>query len=704
MVDVKKLITGFLIIGSAATGSGLILATVGDTISSPTTQTSPQIAIQGVPAQSLPVGGNAFLPQPTAQDDTQIIGYPAASSTSSSPRPGNLTDALADAFMNGVVSANPSGPQNDESGNPVIANPDAQAVAMAVASSTAVNNLRIPDWDLEANAQSIRAANSATPMDVSGYSDALNSIVNRRFVSTGLVSMVNSQSPDSSRVGDIQSQVQGALSDTLALQAPASLVNLQKSLVKVLVYEKNVLTLLQNANDDPVKTSLILSREENKYNDAIQNLRTEMQKAAAVQGFSFGTTPGVTKNRAVALFDAILGIKTANAQWLTFDAANFGEWLYNFAKDIALQILKNILIAFIQRKVLTWVQGAGMPRFITGWATTFINAYTQTALSAINSQMACVYPFFAPQLRLTLASFYKPASNNVCANTFQNALAGHTFRQFYNNFQNGGWVAYGASMLPSGNYYGGLAFQAQVVDQTAHNQKQATISKSTGNQGLKGDQVCADGSNPNGTHTECLDQNDIAYYPNPDGSCDPGFFPAAKSNGGLCANGREPIVTTPGTFTGFGVGSALDSSPKLITAANDIVGLLNALMASLLNSLADMAINAATDAVNSGLNGGISSVPPSSIQGGGTSTAPTIALTCNPLTQIASTTFPINIGAVGGKSDVNGNPPVYSWRASNGATSAGPLFSTSFALPGAYTVTLTDSTGDSPATCRVTAQ
>ena len=150
--------------------------------------------------------------------------------------------------------------------------------------------------------------------------------------------------------------------------------------------------------------------------------------------------------------------------------------------------------------------------------------------------------------------------------------------------------------------------------------------------------------------------------------------------------------------------SAIDASPKLITAANDIVGLLNALMSSLLSSLANAAISAASSAVNSGLNGGVASVPPASIQGGGTSTVQTLTLTCNPPMQTASSSFLVNYGAVGGKNDANGYPPAYTWSATTGDTGSGALFSTSSSIPGTYTISLSDSTGDAPSTCRLIVQ
>src|SRR5579862_4085696 len=115
MIDVKKLVTGFLIIAVGAAASGLILGTINfsspDTSAPPTTQ-------QAVNDQTAPVPQNAFAPQEMAPAAINNYGQTAVAATGSYSNPNNLTGALADAFMNGVVTANPNGATQDSSGNP----------------------------------------------------------------------------------------------------------------------------------------------------------------------------------------------------------------------------------------------------------------------------------------------------------------------------------------------------------------------------------------------------------------------------------------------------------------------------------------------------------------------------------------------------------------------------------------------------------
>ena len=222
------------------------------------------------------------------------------------------------------------------------------------------------------------------------------------------------------------------------------------------------------------------------------------------------------------------------------------------------------------------------------------------------------------------------------------------------------------------------------------------------------------------------------------------MVPVTEPNNGLCANGSQPTVTTPAAATGFVFQGAINATPQQVAAANDITGVLNAVLNSSMTSLASTAVNAANQLVNqslSSLNNGSSitagaTPPPANLAGLASSTSATagtvssIPLACNPSSQTipsptagngtsylnttstmalasstnASGTSPTSISATGGTFDENGNPPTYSWSDSNGVTGTGAFFSDIFATPGTYNVTLTDSASDTPSVCTVTVQ
>jgi hypothetical protein len=662
MIDVKKLITGFLILATAGGLSALITSRANTNANAQTAD----ISATGTPA----MGSNAFLAQSAAID-------PALASTTEAIAndPDNLTNILTSNYLDGLMAANPDGAQHDANGNVSLAPPDVNAIINQFQSSSTTATIQAPDWDVEALKVPVTLiADSANAKK--DYATAVQDILSKQFVATNAQSMLQTRDPNASSY--MSDKVQTALQDIAGLQVPSSEKNLQKSLVRLLVYEKNMLSLATATSSDPLKTGLIFQIESQRYATAIQNFQTELQKTP-IQNLS-ANLPEENQNGIVAFINTALGIHTAHAQWLTFDAANLAQMILDYARDIILQTLKNVIIAEMQQHVMKWVQGNGVPRFIQDWGATLINAYEQTALNSIDSQFKCVNNApFAEQIQITLKALYKPpsAGSNVCAVQFNSQLA-NNLTKFYDNFSNGGWLTFGSTLEPDNNYYGSLFFQAQAVGLSAENAKRAAEAKAVANQGFTGSGVCSGGEKP--------DRN------------------------GQCANGEE-IVTSPGKVTEQVFGSAVNSGSNLVTAANNIVGLFNAFLSSLLNSLASDAISAATGAVTSIGTGG-STNNSSAI---GSSITATTPLSCTTGRNIGTAggntaTFQPNLvvfTATGGETiDANGNliPAQYSWEAPSGTPSTGSSqnLTVSYNATGTFTATVTNLNNSTSQTCFVT--
>jgi len=736
MIDVKKLITGFLILATAAVCSGLIFSLVNITSGTTmATNTAQQATIGGNAGGAAANSMNAFLPtEAQVQQVAAALAPELASSTMivTSTDPDNLTNVLATNFVNGVVAANPNGPTGtDANGDPVLASPDVNALAASIADSTTTQNLQIPDWDVEAASIPVTVVATTSAAALTSYGTAITGMLSDHL-NAQVQNIVSDQtgSADASDITYIASQLQGALQDTASLKVPAPAEAYQKSLLTYLVYQKNMTQLYALAQTDPVKAALIFQQEDQRFSSVQQNFLNQAQNLTS-NVLSLQKVPAAQhENILLSFVDNTFGISEAHALWPVFDPATWaaigtedwtqiGTQLQNMLKNTLLQILKNTLMAIVQREVLTWVQGSGAPRFITNWGTQLINAAQASAINSINAQMSCgVYPAFVPQIKVTLNAFYLPG-NNKCANQFAAALGSNSFQQFYNNFANGGFVAFGASTLPSGNPYGQLFFNAQSVGVSYSNQQAATKVQTQTSGGFKGNQVCDDGSNPNGTHNLCQQPpgSTAADYLT-SSPCKPGETTVVLDANGVCGDGTNPVVTTPAAVTGFALNTASQGTTQQIAAANDIIGVLNSVLSSLLLSLANTAVNAAGQLVNQGLT----SLNAASITAGATTAAPAqIPLACNPSTQTIpsplagggpvststptpTSTSPASLSATGGTVDVNGNPPTYSWTDTNGASGTGTFFSDTFTSPGTYTVTLTDSTGDASTTCTVIQQ
>ena len=138
MLDVKKLITGFLILALGASASAWILSGTNGQVAK---ILSANNTAQNATTSSL--GDNAFYPSQNIDVPT-----PPGETTPSST---NLTDGIADAFVNGIIAANPNGPQEDANGNASFTTPDDQTLADALQNEPSFQNqnIALPDWDTE---------------------------------------------------------------------------------------------------------------------------------------------------------------------------------------------------------------------------------------------------------------------------------------------------------------------------------------------------------------------------------------------------------------------------------------------------------------------------------------------------------------------------------------------------------------------------
>ena len=824
MIDVKKLITGFLILATAAVCSGLIFSLTNITSGMAEANSAQQIAINGGAAITGAVGTNAFIPTQAQVEQVAAAYAPELTSSTmfvSSTNPNNLTDDVAAEFVNGVVAANPNGPTGtDANGNPTFNSPDVNAIATNIGDATSTENLQVPDWDVEVASIPLTVVATSSAKAMVSYANNLNDILANKFETSQAENILSeTDSASSNDLVSIELDTQGALQDIASLKVPFPAKAYQESLLAELVYEKNMIQLYNLSQTDPVKASIYFQQEDQKF-DAVQQNFQDQGNLLAADNVSIERTQSNDQNKLLSFLYDTFAIQQANAQAVpvsqVFNPAatiaafpdppfggaglpsldigsqenaninaaqananakiaalqqdianiqdqanasslfglitsihiqNMGQRLEALLKNTLLQILKNTLVSIIQREVLSWIQGSGAPKFITNWGTQLVNAAQTAAINAINAKMSCgTFPAFIPQLQVTLKAFYQ-SGNNACANQFAAALGSNSFQQFYNNFKNGGFVAFGASTLPSGNPYGSLFFSAQSISVSFSNQQGASGLQAQASQGLNSTLVCDDHSNPmNGIHYYCHSSSLGDYNNGTSATCNAGYTSIAENNNNLCADGSQPYVSTPAAATGFVLQSGIDATPKQLAAANDITGVLNAVLNSLLTGLASAAVNAAGQVVNQGLtalnasNITAGATPPpadlaalASSTSATADTASTLSLECSPISQtiaplsgtiptvitsssvaingtstvvntVSTSPAPTSLSATGGMLDVNGNTPVYYWTDSNGASSTGPSFSDIFTTPGTYTITLTDSTGDAPATCTVIQQ
>lgn len=728
MIDVKKLVTGFLVLAIAASGAALLISATGAefSINSNSGGESNNLAVIGQGSVGgVPNDNNAFLPQqspPTTDDTGSVTTADQSLIASTDPtvvsstyaamnQPGNMTMALEQAYFNNLASVNPNGPQDDGTGNMTLAPPDPSSVITQFAASSTPTSIPIPNWDTEAAEVPIVVV-SSSPSAIANYGEAISNILGQDIVQSDLQNMLGSNA-DLNTVSFAAGKVKTALQDISSLKTPEPAVAFQKSLVASLVYAKNMLALGDTISSDPVKSEVIIEAEQSKYDAATQALQNQIQQLQSKNLFPSGTSNSTDGNENIALTTLrnLFGIPTAHAIFGLGDivvdpAAEAGVWatvshlIYAELKDVALQLAKNMIVFAMQHFILSNIGKSGAPGFIQQWGDTFTNTLTQAAVGALDSQMSCVGAApFATQIRLALGATYKPGNRNVCSVQFQSQL-GNNLSSFYNDFsEGGGWLTYGATLQPDNNYYGSLFFTAQAVGDTAQNAQSAAQTKAIANQGFHGTAVCGDGSNPNKSQTVCVGTITGGFAGSP--PCPNGYTPETIPSSGLCADGTEPEVKTPGAVFNNMISSALDGNFKLITSANNWAGLGTGLLIGVLqqtlNSLADYSISSVNQALQSASqNGGgtVTSggayVPPQASQFLECDVSPPSPYGGNVGTQFVFT-------AAGGQSVVTGQSPTFStpdyqWTAPDGTIVAQGVdnIQQTFDATGTYTYVLTD--------------
>ncbi len=726
MIDVKKFITGFLILAVGTGTAAMIASTVGSASgnTSDSSATAPATTGTAHPAADA-IAGNAFAP--TTNNPTDVI----LTSANNTNDPNNLTDVFANAYLNELMATNPSGAQTDSNGNPTLSQPSMDNVLQQFESSSTVNSLQIPDWDAEAAAIPITIIPNS-PTAFADYGSALTDILNKNLISSGMQNVLN-QTADPSSLPYLHDNIKTALRDISGLKTPAAGVNFQKSLVKILVYDKNSIDLFNGTSSDPLKSAVVFQAEQNNYQLALNEFQTAVQQAVAANLFSFQNQQG---NGALSFLKTIFGIPVAHAfvvgvnipvQDLITEAntskraadglVQLHTILLKYLKNIAIQIAKNGLVLIMQNTVYKWINGNGAPHFIQQWGTTLANTFEARALASLNNQFACVNPAYAPQLRLLLmppasgGSAQGAGGNNVCANSF-------TFNLATNNlFSQGGFAAFTSLFQPDNNPWTAMLDIQDKELADAGQAQQAEQAKAIANQGFQGSSACPGDQSvytspqgkfsPSGMHAVCQYANGNTVQASVINTGQPEFTCPNKGmtytitnapNNGLCADGSEPKDTSPGQTDSKALSAAIASNFKLVSSANDtsafIQQFFTSLLTSLLDSLANESINSATSLIKTELTRE-ANLPPATIA---------MPISCdaqqtNP-TDPSTYTFTASGGEVD-NSNGQAMPGSFVWSLNGTTIASGTPATYTFNASGTYVVTLTNAAASGEtATCQ----
>ncbi len=595
MVSTKKLIAGFLALSILMSLVMVLILPSTNPIppQAPIVENNTTDAIADNATQ--PVPANAFtepIPNIPPNQTADITAVTDNSGNNQDAAPSNdnlnLTEGVGQLLLAEVDNANPNGPQDDGTGQTSLVAPDPSAIADHFTQIQAFQNVSGPNWEADARAQTFPTIDTTSTQDFSAYAQAMKDVLNP-FIKSGIQNLSDVATLDAL---DAPAKV---LADTVtglrSVSVPSPLAGFHTDLLKIMVYNRNAIDLVRGAGSDPMRAALVMQSQQANFNLAMQNFQNDIEKAK-LRMVSMAHSKKTDKVMATIL--SIFGVETANAQWVVFDPLTetmttlttinqIVQFLWHILQSILLQLLKNALISLEQGGLKNWILGKGKPLFITNWKSMLKSAFKQAAGFAISQ--------LAPQLCTSFSVGMRTAINqrlNRIFTTNGNPLLTSctldkvisNFKNFQNNFTNGGWQAWAATIMPGGNYFGTMYESQALIANQAHFAKNTQTNQAVAGAGFKGTtSKCADGSDPNGFYNACYAPGtatspSFTYAANPNGSCNPGDTPIQAPNDGACGDGSTPKVTTPGKTVDSLSQNTFSSKLHNIVNAQDIIGLV----------------------------------------------------------------------------------------------------------------------------------
>jgi hypothetical protein len=527
--DLKKLITGFLILSVIISSAVLILSNIVGSPSQPSPVASQKDSSIGTNAFTAPTTGNsgvAALPNGGSND-------PLAVNTT------NMTVNLAHTIARQLIKTNPNGPA-PKKGSLSLAVPDVKQLTTQYIEGAATI---IP----AVNTASIHISRSYNQNDILAYLENANRSLGQIAQNTNIKNFKDSDKTNlANAIGLLLSQTEVQLNQ---LSVPAPLLDIHKSILETLETQK---AMLAASSDDPLKTMALIKNAPQILNQQKGDILKQLN--ALKKNIPKILSDGTGKNKIQNFAAAILGVQTANAI-IVEDLGNLVEnvisaiesvitevidyasyylnylgWDYN---TILTETLKNEVLQLLVNAIINWVTGSGNPQFVTNWKSLLGNAFNGAAGAVIDQNAPGLCSSFGPLVSVGL----RPAGGGQLQQTGVYSPTACTLDKvvsnlqgFYNNFESGGWAGYTTLLEPQNNLFGSIVQNSDIALRAGLEAQNAAQSQAQAGNGYNGTQSCDDQSSPDA--------------------------------GGQCADGSTPTVTTPGSqqsdLTSRALGSPID--------------------------------------------------------------------------------------------------------------------------------------------------
>lgn len=261
-------------------------------------------------------------------------------------------------------------------------------------------------------------------------------------------------------------------------------------------------------------------------------------------------------------FDALLNGLTSSE--MATNAANWASQLAQWAKDELAKSMRDQIVKAIvneiNKQTVEWIQGKGKPRFVTDWKGFVQKAGTEAVNQTISqSKLADLCTPFAPQLRVALIPETKPISQTARC-TISDIVK--NVQGFYDNFQNGGWLAYGEAIKPQNNLYMQLVSFNDETTVKAGISQEASKQDAAAGSGFLSVSACEE-SNDQELYNQCVMNSGPGMTPEQDSAC--------RTYAAGAATCTKSTIQTPGDAVAGTVKNLIGSDNIYVSGVQSII-------------------------------------------------------------------------------------------------------------------------------------
>src|SRR3989344_1470750 len=486
----------------------------------------------------------------------------------------NLTYRLAESLAVKMNEYNPDGPGN--AGDPGIWQPSAEMVLDDFLKKPEIYGPVVLDQAAalakRTRPEQVKILDQATPEETAAYLQAFAQIAQENLFDERIQGLVE-ESAGAEGISVVAVAMGQALKKLDELRVPKEYLGMHMATRDVALDLGQILTMPIVGTDDPMRTTLAAQGQLNKLNSSLEKMRVEFSHPKLVSLLN-----KANKNMKAGPAVGFLLINTADASGLpVIDLANLGAKLYEIGKGIGewvrkwiTETLKDILVHKLVQQTIGWIQGNGKPKFITNWKSFLGDVANQAAgdfLYRVNPKLCSS---FGPMIRIALTPV-NTAPDKTITCTLDQVMS--NVQDFQDNFSNGGWIAYGATLQPSNNFFGAYMQASDILMIEQAQKKEAKKSEAKSSSGFLGTKLCVKWEY---RMPSCIGEDNCP----------------AGSGEKVCV---EEKTTTPGDTVAKALGDIPGAPLQRIVNAQDITALVNALVNAAFSKLVSKAKNIGAD-------------------------------------------------------------------------------------------------------------